>query len=370
MANYGAFRGLNIKIRFMSFQTVLVSAAFLILGTSGGFLGSLVKLPLPWMLGSLLITASICIFRPQIVPICYVFPLKFRLIFIAIIGVMIGAQVNRDLISQFPLIAMSVLGLTLFVPLAFLANITIFQRLGGYDRKTAIFCGAPGGLLESIAMGEARGCDIRLLSMQQFLRIIVVITLVPVIMSLWIGEPVGSAAGATIGIDNHQITAQGLIISLLAAVIGLFVGRKLKLPAGQLMGPLAIATVVNLSGLATINLPNSLIIIAQIVIGTSLGTRFSGLNKAMLVRAIGLSFASVSAMMLIGISICLILSYSKQFPFDLLLISFAPGGLTEMSLIALTLSANPALVSLHHLYRIILTVLLLGLVDRRERAIK
>jgi uncharacterized protein len=200
------------------------------------------------------------------------------------------------------------------------------------------------------------------------LRIIVVITLVPVVMSLWVGEPVGSAAGVTIGIVNHEMTPQGMTISLLAAVIGLFVGRRLKLPAGQLMGPLIMAALVNLSGLTTINLPNSLIIIAQIVIGTSLGTRFSGLNKSMIVRAIGLSFVSVSVMMLIGVTICLILSYSKQFPFDLLLISFAPGGLTEMSLIALTLSANPALVSLHHLYRIILTVILLGLINRRQKA--
>jgi hypothetical protein len=223
-------------------------------------------------------------------------------------------------------------------------------------------------LLESIAMGEARGCDIQILSMQQFLRIIVVITLVPVVMSLWVGEPVGSAADVTIGIANHEMTPQGMTISLLAAVIGLFVGRRLKLPAGQLMGPLIMAALVNLSGLTTINLPNSLIIIAQIVIGTSLGTRFSGLNKSMLVRAIGLSFVSVSVMMLIGVTISLILSYSKQFPFDLLLISFAPGGLTEMSLIALTLSANPALVSLHHLYRIILTVVLLGLINRRQKA--
>jgi membrane AbrB-like protein len=352
----------------MPIQTVLVSTAFLILGASGGFLGNLVKLPLPWMLGALLINASMCIFRPKLVPENYAFPLQFRMIFIAIIGVMIGSQVSSDLISQFPLIGMSILGLTAFVPLAFMANIAIFQRLGGYNCTTAVFCGAPGGLMETIAMGEARGCDIRLLSMQQFLRIIVVITLVPVIMSLWIGEPLGSAAGLKIGISNREMTAQGITISLLAALVGLFLGRRLKLPAGQLMGPLVMAALVNLSGLATITLPNSLIIIAQIVIGTSLGTRFSGLNKSMLLRAIGLSFASVSAMMLIGIIICLILSYSKQFPLDLLLISFAPGGLTEMSLIALTLSANPALISLHHLYRIILTVLLLGIIDRRLRA--
>ena len=352
----------------MPIQTVLVSFTFLLLGASGGFLGSLVKLPLPWMLGALLINATVCIMRPKLVPENYAFPLQFRMIFIAIIGVMIGSQVNRDLISQFPLIVMSILGLSVFVPLAFMANIAIFQRLGGYDHKTAIFCGAPGGLMETIAMGEARGCDVRLLSMQQFLRIIVVITLVPVIMSLWLGEPLGSTAGLTIGISTHEMTSRGITVSLLAAVIGLFLGRQLKLPAGQLIGPLATAALINLSGLATISLPNTLIIIAQIVIGTSLGTQFSGLKKSMLLRAIGLSFVSVSVMMFIGIVICLILSYSKQFPFDLLLISFAPGGLTEMSLIALTLSANSALISLHHLYRIILTILLLGIIDRHNRS--
>ena len=350
----------------MPFQIVKVSMFFLLIGALGGLIGNEVKLPLPWMLGSLLITASVCVLRPKLIPENYVFPVQFRMIFIAIIGVIIGSQVDQDLISQLPLIGMTLLGLSVFVPLAFTANIAIFQRLGRYDRTTAIFCGAPGGLLESIAMGEARGGDIRLLSMQQFLRVVVVITFLPVIMSLWIGEPVGSTAGLTIGTDSHEMTLLEITISLLVAMIGLFVGQTLKLPAGQLMGPLAMAALANLSGLATINLPNSFIIISQIVIGTSLGSRFSGLDKTMLFRAILLSFASVSIMMLIGISICMILSYSKQFSFDLLLISFAPGGLTEMSLIALTLSANPALVSLHHLYRIILTVILLSLIDRKK----
>jgi uncharacterized membrane protein AbrB (regulator of aidB expression) len=38
-------------------------------------------------------------------------------------------------------------------------------------------------------------------------------------------------------------------------------------------------------------------------------------------------------------------------------ISFAPGGVTEMSLIALSLAASPALVSLHHILRILMTVM-------------
>ena len=45
---------------------------------------------------------------------------------------------------------------------------------------------------------------------------------------------------------------------------------------------------------------------------------------------------------------------------EVLLICFAAGGVTEMSLIALSLSANPIYVTSHHIARIILTVFLIG----------
>jgi uncharacterized membrane protein AbrB (regulator of aidB expression) len=43
--------------------------------------------------------------------------------------------------------------------------------------------------------------------------------------------------------------------------------------------------------------------------------------------------------------------------FGALFVSFAAGGLAEMSLIALSLNFNPVVVALHHLCRIVLTVL-------------
>ena len=51
-------------------------------------------------------------------------------------------------------------------------------------------------------------------------------------------------------------------------------------------------------------------------------------------------------------------------PLDVLLISFAPGGVTEMSLVALSLQANPAFVTLHHIFRILMTVVELSLAAR------
>ncbi len=341
----------------MYFKNFIPTIALLALGGFGGFIASLTLMPLPWMLGALIATAGFTIARPDSLPNTYKFPMLLRMLFIAVIGVMIGAQVTPDLVARAPLMIMSLIGLSIFVPIGFVANLWIFRRLGGYDPATAFFCSAPGGLMESIAMGEARGCDIRLLTLQQFLRIIVVIMIVPMLMSAWIGAPVGSAAGVqiTTGVQA-DMTVQQTVVGAAVVFFGLIFGLKLKIPAGQLMGPLLIAAAVSLSGLATPQLPEGLLTIAQLVIGTALGSRFTGLKRQMLVRGIALSFASVTAMLLIALAICLVLRSFQPLPFDVLLISFAPGGLIEMSLIALSLNANPALVSLHHMYRILLTV--------------
>ncbi|MBV6637831.1 MAG: AbrB family transcriptional regulator, partial [Mameliella sp.] len=44
--------------------------------------------------------------------------------------------------------------------------------------------------------------------------------------------------------------------------------------------------------------------------------------------------------------------------------SFSPGGVAEMSIVALSLAANPALVSLHHVARILMTVVELSVAAR------
>ena len=45
-------------------------------------------------------------------------------------------------------------------------------------------------------------------------------------------------------------------------------------------------------------------------------------------------------------------------PAEALVLAFAPGGLTEMTLIALSLDIDPAFVSTHHVVRIFLVVVL------------
>ena len=240
----------------------------------------------------------------------------------------------------------------------------MFRRVGGYDAPTAFFSSSPGGLLESILMGEASGADSRVLIAQQYLRIVLVITLVPLALSLWLGVPVGSAAGLELTTGGAAVGVSEVLITLVAAAVGLGLARLIKLPAAQLTGPMLVAAAATLTGVLEMQLPVWMIAVAQIVIGVSLGIRFQGLEPALLRRSIGLAALTVGYMLALAGIFATALTSVTGIPALTLVIAFAPGGVAEMSLVALSLAANPALVSLHHILRILMTVAALGIVMR------
>ena len=338
----------------------LTTLALCLLGGVGGWLASHTPLPLPWLLGSLIACAGLSIGAPNVLPAGYSFPQPVRLAFIATIGLVIGAQVTPDLLRAPATLALSFLAVAVFVALAFAINYLIFRRVGGYDRPTAFYSASPGGLIESITLGEAAGADTRRLVIQQFLRIIAVIALVPLGLSLWEGHPVGSAAG--MGLSDPGMSVNW---PLLAAALagGIALGKLLRFPAWQLTGALLVSALLSLWG-NPLAVPGWLISLAQMVVGTSLGMRFAGLSRSMLLRGLWLSGLTVSAMLLIGAGLALVLVPLTGQDFQVLLITFAPGGVNEMALVALSLEANPAFVTLHHVFRITVTVLSLGLMKR------
>lgn len=345
---------------------VALTALLLLFGAAGGWLLSLLGAPLPYMLGSLLTSALAVAFFQYHFPKGYVFSQRFRMLFVGVIGVMIGAQLRPEVAALLPLMLISIPAMAVFVLSAHAMNYAIFRRLGGYDKPTAYFAGSPGGLIESITMGEAAGADVRLLTLMQFLRIIAVVALVPVGMSIWEGHPVGSAAGLGFG-PGAGGDWLGVALVMALAVAGVTLGNWLRLPAGQLLGPLVLAGALVLTGVVEITAPPWLVAGAQVVLGTGLGVRFTGMSRAMFVKGMGLSLVSVAGMLALGVALSLIVARLSGLPVDMLVVSFAPGGVVEMGLIALSIAANPAFVTMHHLVRIFMTVGELALMARFYR---
>lgn len=344
-------------------RPILFTIILLAIGTLGGEAAYALSLPLPFMIGSLMATAAVAILAPARFPEGYLFPNKFRTTVITLIGVAIGSRVSPEVLSGAAVYIPSLLAILLFVPLSHMAGYRILRHAGGYDRTDAFFGAAPGGFVESITMAEEAGADIRHVAMLHFLRIILVIVIVPFLMSLYLGHAVGSAQGARLGDTGFDAT--GLAIAVAAAGVGYGLGQIVHLPARHIIGPIIVAAILAGGGLAQPQVPGVLVAAAQIVIGTSLGARFAGASLRMLSRAFGLSLLLVTASLLLGLLIAWILHMMTGLATEALILSFTPGGVTEMALIALAISGNSAIVVAHHVLRIITTVLMMSTFLRR-----
>ncbi|WP_425049810.1 AbrB family transcriptional regulator [Psychromarinibacter sp. S121] len=344
---------------------VFDTGVLLVLGVLGGTLAAFAGLPMPYMLGSLGFSAAYTIFQTQRDHVVK-FPRNLRFFFIATIGTMIGARFTPELLGLFPQYWPSFLALIPFVLVAYAFGYTVLRRVGRYDRATATYAALPGGLIEAITMGEREGADVRVLTVQHFARIIVVVVSVPLLFLFIGGEAVGSAAGQTMA-DGKAGWIDLCVIAVLAP-LGLWLGRRLGLPAGQLMGPLVLCGIAHVTGLLSLHSPFWLLPLAQLVVGAGLGAQFAGASAGLLIKAFSLGVVNVAGILAIGASAAFALRNIVPGGFEPLFISFAPGGMTEMALIALSLEASPVIVTAHHLFRILLAVVVVGWVGKRQKA--
>jgi membrane AbrB-like protein len=339
-------------------------ALVLVAGLAGALFADLIGTPIPFLLGSLAGSAalSLTVFAQTGRRLWY--PELLRRVFIGVIGTMIGTTFSPELLSKLPDLAISLAAMVGFIVLAQSTGFGIFRFVGGYDRKTAFYAAMPGGLIEAVSLGEKAGADVEILSLQHFARIILVVLIVPTLFYLWTGQTVGSSAGQSLQLADTRFVDWALFVVLVPA--GLYLGKLAHLPASFLMGPLLLTAGLHAGSVVHINGPESLLSAAQLIVGAGLGTRFARSTLWRLLSGFGLGLLSVGTMLMIGIGIAMLLAPIVPMSFEALVISFAPGGVTEMGLIALSLGVSPVLVIAHHLFRIVFTVSAVGMLTRNR----
>lgn len=335
-----------------------VIAATLALGALGAGIATLLHLPLPLLLGPLLVTAACAIAKVRVFGTAPALPGVFRSWSIPIIGVSIGGAFHPGLLQRAAEWWPSLVALGLIVPVAQAMGYLIYRRLGRFDPATSFFGAIPGGLITAIAMGEEAGGNIAMTTLLQFMRLILTITLVPLAFTILTGGAVGSAAGAVLGGAEHSAGALDLVVLMVLAAIGAVVGAALKLPASVITGPLLVSGAAHLTGVTEAVPPFWMIGLTQLFIGTSLGARFAGIGSADMGRAMGLALLNVLATLLLGLLVAVIFHGLVGEPVAAVFLALAPGGVAEMSLVAVSLHVSVVYVSAHHVARIVFAVML------------
>jgi membrane AbrB-like protein len=338
-------------------------AVTVLIGTAGGFAAQAAHLPLPMLLGSMLIVAALALGRAQLKGRPVTFPPALRLGFLPVLGVAIGGAFSPAVLQDMPSWWPSLLAVCVFVPLAHMLSYLAVTRFGSLDRVTAFFGSAPGGLIEAVQMGEERGANVPMLTMLQFLRLILTVVLVPVAFTVMTGHAVGSASGASL--SHSALTLHDLPWLIAAGAIGAWLGKRSKLPAGMIAVPMILSSALHAMGVVDGGPPQWLINAGQIAIGTSLGVRFKGIGRGAFVTALRMAMISTGVSLALGGLFAVTFAQIVAKPIGAVFLAFAPGGLTEMSLIALSLNMSVVYVTAHHLIRILLAVVMAQLLAKR-----
>lgn len=330
-------------------------ALALAIGTMGGAAAAWVGLPLPWMLGSMI---ALTITSMAQVPVRA--PLSLRLIMIPVIGVMLGSGFHPSILDRLGDWVVALLILPIFVAAALGVAFAFYRYVGRYDVVTAYFSSAPGGLNDMMLIGEANGGDERRIALAHASRILVVVLLVAAVFGLI--YDVTAQGDARPYIPFSAVAPVDLAILIACAVLGAWLGPRLRLQAPQLLGPMILSGAVHITGLTEAPPPSLAVNAAQVVMGTVIGCRFSSATPKEILRDLTLALFAVSAMLIVAVATAYAISQLSGASFEQGFLAFSPGGLPEMSLLALAMHADVAFVATMHTVRIVTVVALAPLV--------
>ncbi len=217
---------------------------------------------------------------------------------------------------------------------------------------TAIWGSFPGAAMVMILMSEAFGEDVRLVAFMQYLRMVCVAVAATMVARLALGPVQHAALNLFPPVDWIA-----LLETIAVAALGAWIGPKLRLPAGALLLPMALAAILQGGGWLHIELPPWALAASYAVIGWSIGARFTRSILIHAARAVPQVLLSIIALIVIcaGIGYALV-KVSGIDPLTAFLAT-SPGGLDSVIIIAANSNVNLPFVAAMQTARFILILL-------------
>jgi uncharacterized protein len=318
------------------------------LGALGGAGFAALGLPLPWLLGALAATTA-----ASLGGLVLRVPEPLRRPMIAVLGAMLGTTFTPDRLDGALSWLASLAALPVYVVLVGGLIFLYLRRRSDFDPTSAFFAATPGGLSEMIALSDQLGGDQRRVSLVHGARLLFIVATIPFIAQVFGYEPPARPSTLDLAFDPSDL-------ALLAALgtFGYLLAHRLRLPAATFVGPLLGSSAAHLAGWLEADPPYLLMALAQLVLGSAVGARFSGTPLALIGRTLVLGAGATVIMLLVTLAFGAALHALTGHSLALLLLAFIPGGFTEMSLIALAMGVDPAFVVTHHSVRVFLVVLI------------
>ena len=328
--------------------------------------------PIPWMIGPLLATAALTVAGA---PTASLGPLRDggQWVIGAALGLYFTPQMTALVAGLWWAIALAVLW-SLLIGFGFSA--CLYRRFASQMpeiapptmRATTYFAGAIGGASEMTLLAERVGARTDLVAAAHSLRLLIVVVVIPFAM-VWAKGWWGLQAIELAPSGPRPVVGTGLLALAAATGAGGWLLRRAGRANPWFMGALLVAMGLTMAGVEWSAMPTALSNAAQLVIGVSLGVRFS----PAFLRTAPRWLAAVAAGTLVLMGLCagfgVTLAWATGLHPATLILGTSPGGITEMAITAKVLQLGVPVVTALQVCRLVAVLLLVQpcyrLLDRR-----
>ncbi|MFB9759551.1 AbrB family transcriptional regulator [Ectobacillus funiculus] len=344
---------------------------FIILSSIGGLILSLTGLSIGWMLGTLLLAALLSFQRSTFLKL----PEKQQGVSKhwlqagqCILGIELGQKMNLSIFHIFKEDWMTILIMLLLSIVFSILSGFILWKFSQMDMLTSLFGTAPGGLSAMPSIAEEVGANTAIVSIVQTMRVFLIVLMIPVIVSSWTLDPVNPTAAYLSSVQIPMFHIGQLlwtIILIVTACGGYYIGKTLRFPAPWLVGSMVSVAIIQSLSSSYVGhdmiawWPHSVIILSQILMGSSIGSRFEKNMFIGLKNTLFVSLVSTISLILAMFLCAYLVSTLTGITFITAALAFAPGGIAEMTTTAVVLHADSTFVLAVQVLRLVFVCVIL-----------
>ncbi len=312
------------------------------------------NIPLAWFLGPMIATSIASLMGLNIK-----MPKLALSTTLILLGLYIGNYIDKSLFSQMHQWAWTSLIMLIYIIVSVLIVSKYLQFFSKYERKTSIFSAAPGALGPLMILAEdEKKADLSQVATSHLIRLIIIITVFPFIVNSFY-EVENVKIAEEVFKDQNVIN---LIILIIFSIFLIVIFDKLRIPAALLSGTLLASGILQISEIATYKLSPNIIDYCLLILGASVGCRFANKSFGEIARNAWHSFIATFLLVVLGLVAAFAASLVIEKNFFTLILSYCPGGIYEVAVIAIFFNLDPEFVSFHHIIRLLMILFIVPLI--------
>jgi hypothetical protein len=338
--------------------THIKTIVLLAIAIAAGIFFSWLHVPVGWLLAPMLVGIAYAIIQGSPQPL----PPAFKMVGQVIIGIVTATRFSPETLSVATTYAIPLLLCVFTTGSLSMFNGYLLSRWAGIDRATAFLGFIPGAASSIVAMSEEMGADALTVALIQYIRVLLVVLLLPATASFLFPVNPGTQTTTIIAITNNQPSLPIILNLFVLAVcggLGVWGGRRLRLPSSGFLGPFLVGLVTFWVLPYQLQVPQSLFCAGLLLVGLSIGVQFDWQIAHKLLKAVLIEVGLVIVLMLS----CLAVGYEFHVVTHVdtitAVLGFTPGGIEAMVATVMQLGGDTGLVLAMQLTRM-LSILLIA----------